>query len=72
MPLHRDVFADKNDVIKNATIYCEKGYVADTDPLIFNTEGNTYNQIKTGEVLLKDGSSATAIISLCKRQKTAA
>ncbi|MBO4795574.1 MAG: hypothetical protein J5547_05765 [Clostridia bacterium] len=65
MPLHRDVFADKNDVIKNATIYCEKGYVADTDPLIFNTEGNTYNQIKTGEVLLKDATKSAWIVGYC-------
>ena len=65
MTLRRDVFADYNDIVKNATLFCEKGYVPDTDPLIFNPEGNTYNQIKTEEVLLKDSTGSAWIVGYC-------
>ena len=63
--LRRDVFADYKSIIKNATFYCEKGYVAQSDPLIFNSEGNTYNQIKTKEVLLKDSTGSAWIVGYC-------
>lgn len=60
--LRRDVFADYKSIVKDATIYCEKGYVSDDDPLIYNSEGNTYNQIKTSETLLKDETGSAWII----------
>lgn len=63
--LRRDVFADYKSIVKDATIFCEKGYVADTDPLIFNPEGNTYNQIKTSETLLKDATNCAWIVGYC-------
>ena len=63
--LRRDVFADYKSIVKDATIYCEKGYVSDTDPLIFSSEGNTYNQIKTEEVLLKDSTNSAWIVGYC-------
>lgn len=62
MRLRRDVFADYKSIVKAATIYCEKGYVSDDDPLIYNSEGNTYNQIKTSETLLKDETGSAWII----------
>ena len=65
MRLRRDVFADYKSIVKNATFFCEKGYVADTDPLLFNSEGNTYNQIKTSEVLLKDSTNCAWIVGYC-------
>lgn len=60
--LRRDVFADYKSIVKDATIYCEKGYVSDDDPLIYNSEGNTYNQIKASETLLKDETGSAWII----------
>lgn len=60
--LRRDIFADYKSIVKAATIYCEKGYVSDDDPLIYNSEGNTYNQIKTSETLLKDETGSAWII----------
>lgn len=62
MRLRRDVFADYKSIVKEATIYCEKGYVSDDDPLIYNSEGNTYNQIKSSETLLKDETGSAWII----------
>lgn len=62
MRLRRDVFADYKSIVKAATIYCEKGYVSDDDPLIYNSEGNTYNQIKASETLLKDETGSAWII----------
>ena len=63
--LRRDVFVDYNDIVKAATLYCEKGYVSDDDPLIFNSEGNTYNQIKTSEKLLKDETGSAWLVGYC-------
>lgn len=65
LQLRRDAYADYKQKIRDATIFCEKGYVADTDPLIFNSEGNTYNQIKTSEVLLKDATNCAWIVGYC-------
>ena len=65
LQLRRDAYADYKQKIRDATIFCEKGYVADTDPLIFNSEGNTYNQIKTEEVLLKDATNSAWIVGYC-------
>lgn len=65
MTLRRDVFADYKSIVKDATIFCEKGYVPDTDPLIFNPEGNTYNQIKISETLLKDATDCAWVVGYC-------
>lgn len=63
--LRRDVFVDYNSIVAGATLFCEKGYVNPDDPLIFNSEGNTYNQIKTSEKLLKDGSGVAWLVGYC-------
>ena len=65
--LRRDVFVDYNLIISNATLFCEKGWVNDDDPLIFNSEGNTYNQIKTSEKLLKDTTGCAWLVGYCDR-----
>lgn len=67
MTLRRDVLVDFNTQLKNARIWCEKGYVSQDDPLIYNSEGNTYNQIKTTEHLLKDGTGSAWLIGYCDR-----
>lgn len=65
MTLRRDALVDFNSQVKNARIWCEKGYVKDDDPLIYNSEGNTYNQIKTTEKLLKDETGSAWIVGYC-------
>lgn len=52
--LYRDVIADNLDIIKDATIYIEKGFVQPNNPLIYNSEQFEANQIKQSELLLKD------------------
>lgn len=53
--LHRDVKADYYDSYKTAPAFIERAVPQDIDNmLIFNREGNTYNQIKKSQTLLKD------------------
>ena len=54
LTLQRDVVVDGWEALKNAPIYVDKGWVDYQDPLIFNTEGVGFNQIKKAEILLKD------------------
>lgn len=65
MTLRRDVLVDFNSQVKNSRIWCEKGYVSRDNPLIYNSEGNTYNQIKTEEKLLKDETGSAWIVGYC-------
>ena len=53
--LKRDVVADNYNQVINATTYIEKATISDpNDPLIFNSEGMAFNQIKQSETPLKD------------------
>lgn len=63
--LRRDVFVDYNSIVSGATLFCEKGYIDQDNPLIYNSEGNTYNQIKTSEKLLKDKTNCAWLVGYC-------
>lgn len=52
LQLKRDVLADLG--VMNSPAYIERGCLRRSNPLIFNSEGLQYNQIKKGETLLKD------------------
>ena len=52
--LKSDVLANYRESVLTAPIFVEKAMLKANDPLIFNNEGMTYNQIKTKEALLKD------------------
>ena len=54
LDLKRDLFADYWDQIIESPCFIEKGNLLLDDPLIFNSENMTVNQIKTEETLLKD------------------
>ena len=54
LTLLRDVVVDSWEALKDAPIYVDKGWVDYQNPLIFNTEGVGFNQVKKAEVLLKD------------------
>lgn len=54
LTLLRDVVADSWAALKDAPVYVDKGWVNAQNPLIFNTEGIGFNQIKKAEILLKD------------------
>lgn len=62
LSLRRDVIAENRAAIMSATGFIERGYVRPNNPLIFNPEGNTYNQIKKQEHLLKDGTGSAWIV----------
>lgn len=44
--LHRDLVVDYYNVIKQSPMFIEKATLGDGDPLIYNTENMTFNQIK--------------------------
>lgn len=62
LSLRRDVMAENKTAIENATGYIYRGSVKESNRLIFNQEGNSYNQIKTNEYLLKDDTGSPWIV----------
>lgn len=64
--LLRDIVADKWDSIVGAPAYIEKATLDRGNPLIFNSENMTFNQIKTRETLLKDQSLCPWIVGYIK------
>lgn len=52
LKLKRDVIADNLAAFMQSTAFIKRGYVPNTNPLIFNSEGNSFNQIKQSETLL--------------------
>lgn len=62
MALHRDLFVDFYEEIINAPVFVEKATLQADNPLIFNNEQMTYNQIKRSEDLLKDESGIAWIV----------
>lgn len=51
---HRDVIADWMNIILDAPAFIEKATASFDDPAIYNSENMQFNQIKTGQQLLKD------------------
>lgn len=56
LTLRRDLMADYYEPIVKSPCFIERGTVDINSPFIFNSEGQSYNQIKTKETLLKDRS----------------
>lgn len=54
LDLKRDVVVDYYNIIANSPMYIEKGYVGNDNPLVYNSENVTFNQIKKGEYLIKN------------------
>ena len=52
--LKRDSIADYKPQIIESPVYIEKATLNSSDPLIYNSEGMQFNQIKKDEILLKD------------------
>ena len=70
LTLRRDVIIDHYDDIKNAPTFIEKGIITDVnDPLIYNKENMTYNQIKQSETLLKDATGMPWLIGYVSQDK---
>lgn len=62
LDLYRDTVADYLEFIKSAPMFIEKATLNVDNPLIFNKEDFSVNQIKTTETLLKDGSGCPWIV----------
>lgn len=67
LTLRRDLIVDNYNSIINAPCFIEKATLNTTDPLIFNSEDMTFNQIKTSETLLKDKSNSAWIVGYVSR-----
>lgn len=67
LALRRDLLADFYNPLINATAFIEKATLEYNDPLIFNKESMTFNQIKTSETLLKDESQCPWIVGYYAR-----
>lgn len=66
--LKRDVLAEHFSEIMSSPCYVEKGYINDiSNPLLYNTEGSQFNQIKQGELLLKDASNCAWLVGYIKK-----
>lgn len=65
--LLRDVIADYYSNILSAPCFVEKALLKADDPLIFNPEQMSFNQIKKGEYYLKDKSQSTWIVGYVDR-----
>ena len=62
LTLRRDLLADFKDNVYNADSFIEKATLTENNPLIFNDEAMTVNQIKTSETLLKDETNCPWIV----------
>ena len=61
--LRRDVIVDNYEAVMNAPCFIEKGMIDNPDdPLIFNKENMTYNQIKVSEKILTDTTGCAWIV----------
>lgn len=70
LKLKRDVIADNLAAFMQSTAFIKRGYVANSNPLIFNSEGNSFNQIKRGETLLRNNLNTPWIVLYLSRYHT--
>lgn len=63
LQLHRDVVAEYWDELQTSTAFIEKATLPSSNPLIYNQEDMTFNQIKQGpDYLIKDGTNIPWIV----------
>lgn len=67
LSLRRDVIVEHWNEIYTAPIFVEKANLKPDDPLIFNSEGTNFNQIKKAEYLLKDETNMAWIVGYIAR-----
>ena len=60
--LRRDLITDNYNAVTNAPCFIEKATLDDSDPMIYNSEDMTFNQIKTSETQLKDETGCPWIV----------
>ena len=62
LTLRRDLVADNYTAVISAPCFIEKATLDDSDPMIYNSEDMTFNQIKTSETQLKDETGCPWIV----------
>lgn len=62
LTLHRDLVVDYYNIITESPMFIEKATLGDGDPLIYNNENMTFNQIKQSETLLKDETNSAWVV----------
>lgn len=67
---HRDVIVDFYNIIIESPCFIEKANLDVNNPLIFNYEDMTFNQIKKAEYLLKDESNSAWLVAYCAKDAT--
>lgn len=67
LKLRRDTIADFFDEILTSPVFVHKAHIEDNDPFIFNSEGMSFNQVKVGELLLKDQTKTAWIVGYLAR-----
>lgn len=65
--LRRDLMADYYETVINSDCFVEKAILSDTDPLIYNKEDMTVNQIKIKETVLKDNTQSPWLVGYIAR-----
>lgn len=70
LTLHRDLLKDYYDKLLDADIFVEKAILPDSNPLIYNDEAITTNQIKSGETPLKDKTGCPWIVGYFQKNWT--
>lgn len=61
--LRRDVIYDYHEGLLSSPVYVQKGMLQDNDPFILNSEGMSFNEIKTEETLLKDNTKSAWVVA---------
>lgn len=67
--LKRDVLADYLGTILVSPCFIEKGFASRDNPLIYNNEGMTFNQIRIGETKIKDNKAGPYIVGYIARSE---
>ena len=67
LKLRRDMMSDSYDQVIDAPAFIEKATLPQNDPMIFNKEDMTFNQIKTSETLLKDETGSAWVVGYIPR-----
>lgn len=62
LTLRRDLVADNYSTIIDAPCFIEKATLEQDDPMIYNSEDMTFNQIKTSETPLKDETGCAWVV----------
>lgn len=68
--LRRDVIYDYHEGLLNSRVFIQKATLQENDPLILNSEGMSFNEIKTEETLLKDKTNCSWVVAYLAKNAT--